>query len=230
MPFLVPYAVVVPPAIVQGVRRLPAIDYTTPGRPASSLRFETLRAIQRGSTRKVDANKGVGNKVSALIRPAVAAELKAMKGRGGLHDARRPELKPPAAQARRMETGGAQCAGHCGKSNAVVRVYFATDSARLTVAEVKRLKALPAKGQYLVIGHADPRPVGVSRSFKLNLELSMRRAMAVAKVLVARGDRVSTEARSWLGANLRPAEYRFDRRASVYIARRPIRRLTEVTR
>ncbi len=214
MPFLVPYAVVVPPAIVQGVRRLPAIDYTTPGRPASSLRFETLRAIQRGSTRKVDANKGVGNKVSALIRPAVAAELKAMKRRGGLH----------------METGGAQCAGHCGKSNAVVRVYFATDSARLTVAEVKRLKALPAKGQYLVIGHADPRPVGVSGSFKLNLELSMRRAMAVAKVLVARGDRVSTEARSWLGANLRPAEYRFDRRASVYIARRPIRRLTEVTR
>ena len=214
MPFLVPYAVVVPPAIVQGVRRLPAIDYTTPGRPASSLRFETLRAIQRGSTRKVDANKGVGNKVSALIRPAVAAELKAMKRRGGLH----------------METGGAQCAGHCGKSNAVVRVYFATDSARLTVAEVKRLKALPAKGQYLVIGHADPRPVGVSGSFKLNLELSMRRAMAVAKVLVARGDRVSTEARSWLGASLRPAEYRFDRRASVYIARRPIRRLTEVTR
>ena len=214
MQFLTPGITVTPPAVVQGVRRLPAIDYTGPGRPVTSLRLEALRKVPAGMTHGLStAPDAPASVLAKRAASAGGATVPARAVAGGLSRTGgasrfRPAAVIPGTSSR--------------VSTAVVRVYFATDSARLTAAASRRLRALPRGACYTVVGHADPRPVGVAGSYRLNLTLSARRAMAVARVLDDRGDHVTVEARSWLGASTRPSRYRFDRRAVVLVAARRI--------
>ncbi|MDA8120620.1 MAG: hypothetical protein M0Z85_11440 [Gammaproteobacteria bacterium] len=214
MQFLTPDITVTPPAVVQGVRRLPAIDYAGPGRPVTSLRLEALRNVPTSMTHGLSTAPGSPASVLAKrMAPSGGATVPARAAAGGLSRAGgasrfRPAAVIPGTSSR--------------VSTAPVRVYFATDSARLTVAAIRQLRALPRGACYTVVGHADPRPVGVAGSYRFNLALSARRALAVARVLDDRGDRVTVEARSWIGASTRPSQYRFDRRAVVLVAARRI--------
>ena len=213
MQFLTPDITVTPPAVVQGVRRLPAIDYTGAGRPVTSLRLEALRNVRTSMTHGLSTAPGSPASVLAKrMAPSGGATVPARAAAGGLSRAGgasrfRPAAVIPGTSSR--------------VSTAPVRVYFATDSARLTAAAIRQLRALPRGACYRVVGHADPRPVGVAGSYRFNLALSARRALAVARVLGDRGGRATIEARSWIGASTRPSRYRFDRRAVVLVASRP---------
>ena len=223
MQFLTPDITVTPPAVVQGVRRLPAINYAEPGHPVTNLRLEALRKVPAGTAHGLSTASG---------SPASGPAKRAVTSGGAT---------VPAHAAMKTVTGGPNRAGDAGRFRpydrqcqpagtipgtkpraltAAVRVYFATDSARLTAAATRQLRALPKGACYTVVGHADPRPVGVAGSYRLNLTLSACRALAVARVLDDRGDRVTIEARSWIGASTRPSRYRFDRRAAVLVATR----------
>ena len=210
MQFLTPDITVTPPAVVQGVRRLPAIDYVGPGRPVTSLRLEALRNVRTSTTSSLSTAPGSPASVLAKrVAPSGGATVPARGASGDLSRTGgasrfRPAAIIPGTSSR--------------ISTAPVRVYFATDSARLTAAATRRLRALPKGACYTVVGHADPRPVGVTGSYRLNLALSARRALAVARILDSRGDRATIEARSWIGASTRPSQYRFDRRAVVLVA------------
>ena len=214
MQFLTPDITVTPPAVVQGVRRLPAIDYTGPGRPVTSLRLEALRKVPTSTTSSLSTAPGLPAAVPAKrVAPSGGATAPARAGAGGLS---------LAGGASRFRPAAVIPGTNPHVLTAPVRVYFATDSARLTTAAIRRLRALPRGACYTVVGHADPRPVGVAGSYRLNLALSARRALAVARVLDDRGDRATIEARSWLGASTRPSRYRLDRRAVVLVAARRI--------
>ena len=210
MQFLTPDITVTPPAVVQGVRRLPAIDYTGPGRPVTSLRLEALRKVPTSTTSSLSTAPGLPAAVPTKRgAPSGGATVPARMAAGGLSrtggaSSFRPAAVTPGTSSR--------------VSTAPIRVYFATDSARLTAAAIRQLRALPGGACYTVVGHADPRPVGVAGSYRFNLALSARRALAVARVLDERGDRATIEARSWLGASTQPSRYRFDRRAVVLVA------------
>ena len=214
MQFLTPALTITPPAVVQGVRRLPAINYVAPGRPVTSLRLEALRKVPTSMTHGLSTAPGSPASTPAKrVAPSGSATVPARTAAGGFSLAGGASKFRPAAVVPGTNP-------HV--LTAPVRVYFATDSARLTTAAIRRLRALPRGACYTVVGHADPRPVGVAGSYRLNLALSARRALAVARVLDDRGDRATIEARSWLGASTRPSRYRFDRRAVVLVAARRI--------
>ena len=238
MQFLTPDITVTPPAVVQGVRRLPAINYAAPGYPVTTLRLEALRKMPAGTAHGLSTASGSpasGPAKHAIAMPCLRAQLPlslhlplSACAESIVFSDKRPGLAPKTG------TGGSNRAGDAGRFQhagtipgtkpraltAAVRVYFATDSARLTAAAIRQLRALPKSACYTVVGHADPRPVGVAGSYRLNLTLSARRALAVARVLDDRGDRATIKARSWLGASTRPSRYRFDRRAAVLVAAR----------
>ena len=219
MQFLTPALTITPPAVVQGVRRLPAINYVAPGRPVTSLRLEALRKVPADMTQGLSTAPGspastpAKRVVPSGVVPSGGATVPARAAAGGLS---------LAGGASRFRPAAVIPGTNPHVLTAPVRVYFATDSARLTTAAIRRLRALPRGACYTVVGHADPRPVGVAGSYRLNLALSARRALAVARVLDDRGDRATIEARSWLGASTRPSRYRLDRRAVVLVAARRI--------
>ena len=245
MQFLTPDITVTPPAVVQGVRRLPAINYAAPGYPVTTLRLEALRKMPAGTAHGLSTASGSpasGPAKHVIAMPRLRAQLPLSShlplsacAESIVFSDKRPGLAPKTGTGGSNRAGdaggfrpyGRQCQ-HAGTIpgtkpralTAAVRVYFATDSARLTAAAIRQLRALPKSACYTVVGHADPRPVGVAGSYRLNLTLSARRALAVARVLDDRGDRATIEARSWLGASTRPSRYRFDRRAAVLVAAR----------
>ena len=226
--FLVPYQMVVPATTEQGVHRLAAITYAVPGVPANDLRLERLRKVP-ASPRPVAGGRdtaGAGKRV-ATVRDAVAhADMRAGKlsARSAVTSSMScaaaaggsATCSPGTAHPRGLPREPAASTYANAAGPALARVFFATNSARLTPAARATIDRLPADGRYIIVGHADPRPVGVTWSFNYNMLLSMRRALAVLTALAARGAHVSAMAVSWKNAYRQPALYSFDRRASIY--------------
>ena len=234
MPYLTPYTIVTPPAVVQGVRRLPAVDYDAPGAPVTDIRLEALRKVPGPPVRNGYApivGRTPHTDIVGRVQPPLCgggqpppcggmAQGNVAYGtaKAGARARNHGESANPAARAAPVR--GAPTLRWAMQRRALARVYFATDSTRLTAAARMRLEALPARACYTVVGHADPRPVGAHGSYRLNLALSARRALAVARVLDSRGSHTTVEARSWLGAAPNRAQYRLDRRATVFLSAR----------
>lgn len=233
--FLTPAEITVPARLVQGVRQTLSYNYQSPGIPVTPLRLE--RTVSPGghppvvvaSTAGQKQHAEPGSPVPATSKPVAPATAR------GQTPARPVPVPVPLPVATRASTEKqsrqvvpatpcatprvpVKVATALARIVPVASVYFPVDVFSLTRRAKHVLAMVPAGQCYLVVGHADPRPVGPRWSYQFNLTLSLRRAHSTAALLGARGIRATVEAVGWKGASRNPDEYRQDRRVDVFAA------------
>ena len=225
--FLTPAEITVPARLVQGVRQTLSYNYQSPGIPVTPLRLE--RTVSPGGhPRAVAASTAEpGSPVPATSKPVAPATARGqtpawpvpvplpVATRAGMEKQSRQVVPATPCATPRVPV---KVATALARIVPVASVYFPVDVFSLTRRAKHVLAMVPAGQCYLVVGHADPRPVGPRWSYQFNLTLSLRRAHSTAALLGARGIRATVEAVGWKGASRNPDEYRQDRRVDVFAA------------
>ncbi len=221
--FLTPAEITVPARLTQGVRQTLSYNYQSPGIPVTPLRLERTAPSVRHPSAVVASTVGQQQpakpasdpgKVVAPVPPTPATISIPVAVRANTES--QPQAPVPTAPCVASKDHVKAITNASAEAVPVARVYFPVDVFSLTRRDRSVLGMVPAGQCYLVVGHADPRPVGPRWSYQFNLTLSLRRAHSTAALLGARGIRATVEAVSWKGASRSPSEYRLDRRVDVF--------------